>query len=56
MLIKLHSQTTTTPKVRAAIQASGEPAWVLAERHGTTGQTERKRQDRFVRRAEDVAV
>ena len=39
MLIKLHSQATTTPKVRAAIQASDEPAWVLAERHGTTEQT-----------------
>ena len=30
---------TTTPKVRAAIQASDEPASVLAERFGTTGQT-----------------
>ena len=39
MLIKLHRQTTTTQKIRAAIQASGEPAWLLAERHGTTGQT-----------------
>ena len=39
MLIKLHSQAMTTPKVRAAIQASDEPAWVLAERHGTTKQT-----------------
>lgn len=39
MLIKLHSQATTTPKVRAAIQASDEPAWVLAERHETTEQT-----------------
>ena len=39
MLIKLHSQATTTPKVKAAIQASDEPAWVLAERHGTTEQT-----------------
>ena len=39
MLIKLHSQATTTPKVRAAIQASDEPAWLLAERHGTTKQT-----------------
>jgi len=32
MLIHLHSQATTTPKVRAAIQASGEPASDLAER------------------------
>jgi transposase InsO family protein len=39
MLIKLHSQATTTPKIGAAIQASDEPAWVLAERHGTTEQT-----------------
>lgn len=39
MLIKLHSQATTPPKVRAAIQASDEAAWVLAERHGTTRQT-----------------
>jgi len=28
----------TTPKVRAAIQASNEPARVLAERRGTTEQ------------------
>jgi transposase InsO family protein len=39
MLIHLHSQATTTPKVRAEIQASDEPAWVLAERYGTTEQT-----------------
>nr|WP_263289651.1 transposase [Tateyamaria pelophila] len=39
MLIKLHSQATTTPKIRAKIQASDEPAWVLAERFGTTEQT-----------------
>lgn len=39
MLIKLHSQTTTTPKVCAAIQASDEPDWVLAKRHCTTKQT-----------------
>lgn len=39
MLIKLHSQATTAPKIRAAIQASDEPAWVLAERQGTTEQT-----------------
>tara|TARA_R110002124_G_C8951922_1_gene513378 strand:+ start:1350 stop:1487 length:138 start_codon:yes stop_codon:yes gene_type:complete len=30
MLIHLHKQATTTPKVRAAIQASGEPASALA--------------------------
>jgi hypothetical protein len=39
MLINLHSQATTTPKVRAEIQASDEPAWVLAEQYGTTEQT-----------------
>jgi len=39
MLIHLHTQATTTPKVRAAIQASGESASVLAERFGTTEQT-----------------
>ena len=39
MLIHLHKQATTTPKVRAAIQASDAPASVLAERFGTTGQT-----------------
>jgi len=39
MLIHLHKQATTTPKVRAAIQASTEPASVLAERFGVTEQT-----------------
>lgn len=39
MLIHLHKQATTTPKVRAAIQASVEPASALAERFGTTEQT-----------------
>ena len=39
MLIHLHSQATTTPKVRAAIQASDAPASVLAARFGTTEQT-----------------
>ena len=39
VFVRLHSQATTTPKIRAAIQASNEPAWVLAERHGTTEQT-----------------
>ena len=39
MLIHLHSQATTTPKVRSAIQASDEPASVLAARYGTTVQT-----------------
>jgi transposase-like protein len=39
MLIHLHSQATTTPKVRSAIQASDEPAWIVAERHGISEQT-----------------
>ena len=38
-MIHLHKQATTTPKVRAAIQASVEPASALAERFGTTEQT-----------------
>ena len=33
------ARATTTPKVRAAIQTSDEPASVLAARFGTTGQT-----------------
>lgn len=39
MLIHLHKQATTTPRVRAAIQASDEPGPVLAERFGVTPQT-----------------
>lgn len=39
MLISLHKQATTTPKIRAAIQASAEPAWVVAERYGISEQT-----------------
>ena len=39
MLISLHKQATTTPKVRQAIQASDEPARVLSERFGVTEQT-----------------
>jgi transposase-like protein len=39
MLISLHKQATTTPKVRAAIQASDEPARVAAERYGISEQT-----------------
>ena len=39
MLIHLHKQATTTPKVRAAIQSSDEPASTLAGRFGTTEQT-----------------
>ena len=39
MLISLHKQATTTPKIRTAIQASPEPAWMVAERHGISEQT-----------------
>jgi hypothetical protein len=39
MLIYTHKQATTTPKVRAAFQASDEAASVLAEKFGTTGRT-----------------
>lgn len=39
MLIHLYKQATTRPKFRAAIQASYEPASVLAERFRTAGQT-----------------
>ncbi len=38
MLIHLHKQATTTPKVRAAIQQSDEVGTVLAERFGVTPQ------------------
>jgi transposase InsO family protein len=39
MLIHLHKQATTTPKVRAVIQASDDPGTALAERFGVTAQT-----------------
>ncbi len=39
MLISLHKQATTTPKIRAAIQASKDPAWIVAERYGISEQT-----------------
>lgn len=39
MLISLHKQATTSPKIRAAIQASSEPAWLVAERYGISEQT-----------------
>jgi len=38
MPISLHRQATTT-KIRAAIQASTEPAWQVAERYGIFEQT-----------------
>nr|WP_265508485.1 hypothetical protein [Paracoccus rhizosphaerae] len=39
MLISLHKQATTPPKIPAAIQASIEPAWKVAERYGISEQT-----------------
>jgi len=39
MLVRLHSQATTTPKIRAAIQASADPAWMVRERYGISEQT-----------------
>ncbi len=39
MLIHLPKQATTTPEVRAAIQASDDTGTVLAERFGVTPQT-----------------
>ena len=39
MLIHLHKQATTTPKVRAAIQVSDDAGTVLAARYGVTPQT-----------------
>ena len=39
MLMHPHRQATTTPRVRAAIQAGSEPAPLPAGRFGITGQT-----------------
>lgn len=39
MLISLHKQTTTTPRIWAAIQASKELLWLVAERYGSSEQT-----------------
>ena len=38
MLIHLHKQATTSPEIRAAVQASKPPASVSAERVGTAEQ------------------
>ena len=59
MLISLHKQATTTPKIRAAIQASREPAWLVAERYGISEQTvwtEPRARHWFERRGEGAAV
>jgi hypothetical protein len=34
MLVRLHRQATTTPKIRAAIQACDDPAWMVSDRYG----------------------
>ncbi|MBL3567263.1 IS481 family transposase, partial [Rhodovulum sulfidophilum] len=39
MLISLHKQATTTPRIRAEIQAITDPAWKVAERYGISEQT-----------------
>jgi len=39
MLISLHKQATTTPKIGAVIQASTDPAWVVADCYGIPEQT-----------------
>jgi hypothetical protein len=46
MLIHLHKQATTTPKVRATIQASDDAGTVLAERFGVTPRTVYNRRKR----------
>ena len=38
MLVRLHSQATTTSKIRVALQTSDEPAWMAAERYGISEQ------------------
>jgi hypothetical protein len=38
MLISFHKQATTTPKIRAAIQANTDPAWMVAECYGISEQ------------------
>ena len=45
MLISLHKQATTTPTIRAAIQASTDLAWMVAERYGISEHTVWKWQD-----------
>ena len=59
MLISLHKQATTTPKVRAEIQASTEPAWIVGERYGISEQTvwtEPRARHRFERRGEGASA
>jgi len=42
MLTRLHANATTTPRVRAEIQASSEPVRVLVERYGVSETTIRR--------------
>ena len=42
MLTRLHANATTTPKVRAELQASSEPVAVLVERYGISETTVRR--------------
>jgi len=42
MLISLHKQATTKPKIRTAIQASTGSAWMVAERYGISEQLDLK--------------
>ena len=42
MLMRLHANATTTPKVRSEIQSSDEPVAVLARRFGVSETTIRR--------------
>ena len=46
MLIRIHKQATITPKVRAAIQGSGDAVTVLLERFGVESQAMHKSRKR----------
>ena len=48
MMIALHQQARTTPRIRAEIAASEEPVSVLAQRYGVTTATVRKWRHRTV--------
>jgi hypothetical protein len=42
MMISLHKNATTTPRIRRCLSGSSEPAAVLARRYGTSEETARK--------------
>ncbi|WP_146213204.1 hypothetical protein [Plasticicumulans acidivorans] len=46
MLMRLHKSARTAPEIRAELQASAEPAAVLAQRYGIGEMTARKWQAR----------